>query len=261
MNDSIDEIVTELAILSTYKHENIVKLIGFSFRGLEAEIQMEAGVPLSELFHERDSSYEAWYDVYFGTKVNTDSLRDKKDLENDIVEGVKYLHSVGILHNDIRLENIIVCNNSQGGRTAKLIDFGLSCMTVLSDKDTSEKSIEVQSLSYRCPELLMKGLDYKETSTYTFGPDIWATGTLLLFLETEVFPFPRITDPENKSIDNLKNMMRSITIILGSPSEDVIQNYPYPEVSGNSLNAIRTLTTRKRIAVALDYDPEKRVLI
>lgn len=39
--------------------------------------------------------------------------------------GVKYLHEIGIMHRDIKLENIMMSDSSDSA-TPKIIDFGLA---------------------------------------------------------------------------------------------------------------------------------------
>jgi serine/threonine protein kinase len=43
-----------------------------------------------------------------------------------IFKGVDYLHSIGIAHRDIKLENIMITKDERGRPLPKLIDFGLS---------------------------------------------------------------------------------------------------------------------------------------
>lgn len=262
--DYSDDAVLELAVLSTYKHKNIIRMVGFVFREYEVEIQMEAQVSLAELFREDSCTYKEWQDTYLNSLPdnykNTRSPPDKRELGEDIIAGVKYLHSVGVLHGNIGQASIAVCYSREGRRTAKLTNFGRSRTMVLSEEDFSQKSFDVHLLSCRCPELLLSTITHR---IYTFGPDIWATGTILLYLETGVHPFSHtlLREIREAYTENVNIILLTIAMVLGSPPKDAMRDYPYMGIVGNNLSTVKDLEYRKRILAALNYDPRKRVLL
>ena len=68
-----------------------------------------------------------------------------------ILSGVEYLQSLGIVHRDIKLENIMIAKDSDGLPLPKLIDFGLS--TILIRGQTSQE--RYGTLVYSSPEILL----------------------------------------------------------------------------------------------------------
>eukprot|EP01098_Paradermamoeba_levis_P001874 TRINITY_DN12153_c0_g1_i1.p1 TRINITY_DN12153_c0_g1~~TRINITY_DN12153_c0_g1_i1.p1 ORF type:complete len:204 (+),score=54.16 TRINITY_DN12153_c0_g1_i1:449-1060(+) len=93
----------------------------------------------------------------------------------NIVQGISHLHSIGVVHRDIKLENVLL--DEQGN--PKLTDFNLS---FIWSQNRTENSF-CGSLPYCCPEMLIK-------APYT-GPevDVWALGVLLYSFFHLTFPF------------------------------------------------------------------------
>ena len=96
--------------------------------------------------------------------------------------GLKDLHSIGITHRDIKLENLLLDDNNN----IKIIDFGFStCIP-------NDKKIKIfcGTPSYMAPEIVRK--------TEYCGPpaDIWALGVLLFTILSGQFPYRGATDEE-----------------------------------------------------------------
>lgn len=53
------------------------------------------------------------------------SQEHSKKLILQLLKGVQYLHSFGIVHRDLKLENIMMTESSDKA-TPKIVDFGLS---------------------------------------------------------------------------------------------------------------------------------------
>lgn len=91
----------------------------------------------------------------------------RKSILNDIMDGLEYLHHRGILHNDLKPENIII--NQKGA--ARIIDFGLS---------EGEDSVWTGSLGgsadYTAPEILNR-TEHARTAS-----DIYSLGKITSFI-------------------------------------------------------------------------------
>ncbi|KAJ1416197.1 kinase-like domain-containing protein [Ochromonadaceae sp. CCMP2298] len=105
--------------------------------------------------------------------------------------GVSFLHSVGVVHRDIKAENVL-CNVSDTGEiTVKLADFGLAA--VLSDKKRKttsnvNKMKAFKGLKERCGT---NGYIAPEVFSQAYGPqvDVWGLGCVLFELLTGEVPF------------------------------------------------------------------------
>uniref|UniRef100_A0AAV1U6Y9 Protein kinase domain-containing protein n=1 Tax=Peronospora matthiolae TaxID=2874970 RepID=A0AAV1U6Y9_9STRA len=116
----------------------------------------------------------------------------------DVLSGLRFLHSHGIAHRDVSLENILLRNGC-----AVLADFGL-CVPELSSVSTSSLSRtswshQTTAGAFYCDETV--GKDYymapEIVARKRYDPrraDIWATGIAFFILLTSSPPFER-ADP------------------------------------------------------------------
>ena len=84
----------------------------------------------------------------------------------EIMCGLSYLHSKGIMHRDIKPANILVMNDLS---KIKIADFGLSCFKPIYD---GQLSPEIQTLAYKAPEVIFGLLKYDQKV------DVWSTGCI-----------------------------------------------------------------------------------
>jgi len=102
----------------------------------------------------------------------------------DVAAGVKHLHSIGVLHGDLKSLNILIGN----GR-AKIADFGMARFQ--SGEVPSESSAWEGTLAWRDPQLLEDGAEY------TAAADVYSLGMVLWELLTRKQPFE---DAESYSV-------------------------------------------------------------
>uniref|UniRef100_A0A0N4W9X8 Serine/threonine-protein kinase kin-29 n=1 Tax=Haemonchus placei TaxID=6290 RepID=A0A0N4W9X8_HAEPC len=163
----------EMQILTRVNHPHIVKL--YEIMRTESFIyivtQYCSGGELFEILIERGRTAEDEARRWFG----------------QIASAVAYLHHKGIVHRDLKAENILLDKNSN----IKIIDFGFS--------NTQAPSQLLRtwcgSPPYAAPELLL-GKEYDGLKA-----DIWSLGVILYILVTGGFPFPG---------DNVENLKRAV---------------------------------------------------
>ncbi|KAK1926557.1 Ran1-like protein kinase [Papiliotrema laurentii] len=125
-----------------------------------------------------------------------------RDVFLQLLDGVQFLHQLGIAHRDIKPENI-VCSND--GQSVYICDFGLATSEVASSE------FGCGSTFYIAPECL--GEWFPENPTYPTQPgDVWSLGIILVNLVCGRNPW-RIASPSDESFNSFlkdPNFLRRI---------------------------------------------------
>ena len=97
-----------------------------------------------------------------------------------LVSGLAYAHSQGVVHRDLTLDNVLVAQSLTGRFTVKLIDFG-SSKNVFASLPASARRTEA---AFAAPELLISEYNAARCLPFARAPpmpvDMWALGMLLL---------------------------------------------------------------------------------
>jgi serine/threonine protein kinase len=153
----------EAKIQARLNHPNIAHLYSFFKDGDSFYIVMEFvdGTPLGKLMPIR------WQQAV--------------SLFLEILEGLEYAHSLGVLHRDLKPDNIMAGPRGE----VKIMDFGIAHV-LGSARQTREQSI-VGTMQYICPELI----NSKELSARS---DIYSLGIVLFEIISGQLPFTAEND-------------------------------------------------------------------
>ena len=100
-----------------------------------------------------------------------------KQLGIQLIQAVRYLHDFGIVHRDLKLENVMMSDTSNQAKP-KIVDFGLA--KIIGPSETADEPFG--SFGYVAPEVLKK-------KPYTFSCDVWSIGCILYALLSGSLPF------------------------------------------------------------------------
>lgn len=114
---------------------------------------------------------------------------------NQLVCGLGFLHGLGVIHRDLKLENILVASEMLQRPLVyywvKITDFGLSKSV---GQGQSQAQSTVGTRPYTAPEVLKRG-------THGLESDLWCLGVLLYLLLAGHFPFDHSAALQQDDID------------------------------------------------------------
>ncbi|RHN55995.1 putative mitogen-activated protein kinase kinase kinase STE-STE11 family [Medicago truncatula] len=157
---SVFQLEHEIALLSQFEHENIVRYIGTEMdeSNLYIFIELVTKGSLLRLYQRyklRDSQVSAY--------------------TRQILHGLKYLHDRNIVHRDIKCANILVDANG----SVKVADFGLAKVTILNDIKSCHGTA-----FWMAPEVVNG-----KVNGYGLPADIWSLGCTVLEMLTGQVPY------------------------------------------------------------------------
>lgn len=175
----------EIKLLKHMMHENAISLL-------------DTFSPQSDL--------KSFQDIYLVTPLMGADLSSIVKVQNlsdehvqfliyQILRGLKYIHSAGVIHRDLKPSNIAVNENCE----LKILDFGLARISA-DDGMTGY----VATRWYRAPEIMLNWMQYNDKV------DIWSVGCIMAECLTRQTLFPG-----SDHIDQLTQIMK----LVGKPSE------------------------------------------
>jgi len=210
MVDEFEQLKREIDIMKKVNHKNILKLYDIYEDEHHVYIVMEL-VQGSELFDRIVS--KGYY-----------TEREAVNIIRQILEAVKYLHSVEIAHRDLKPENLL-CSGENENEIVKIADFGLSKMFSADQK----LATGCGTPGYVAPEVLL-------SDTYDCKVDLWSIGVITYILLSGYSPF---------YAENETGLFEKIMT-----AEYDFDNECWDDISNNAKNFIKKLLTK---------DPQKRL--
>ncbi|ORX95953.1 kinase-like protein [Basidiobolus meristosporus CBS 931.73] len=122
-------------------------------------------------------------DLFSAMKTRKNTLKPEKidTWFKQVVSAVSYMHKIGVVHRDIKGENILL----DAQDNAKLIDFGLADVYKTAFENTPRPSKgKSGSCPYIAPEVHINSKSYDGRKV-----DSWSLGVLYLTLQLGVFPW------------------------------------------------------------------------
>ncbi len=166
----IELVKREIDVLKLCQHPNIIRLL--------------------DIFENQDYLYiimEVLHvDLYVYMEKRAFKISETRacTIIHSLATALYYLHSYGIIHRDLKLDNIMTVDETEDCEV-KLVDFGLS--KIVGPKETCTEPYG--TLGYAAPEVLRRIPYGKEV-------DIWGLGIISYILMTGISPFEDDSDAQ-----------------------------------------------------------------
>jgi tRNA A-37 threonylcarbamoyl transferase component Bud32 len=153
-----------LRFLKKFNHKNLIKMV---------DIYEDK----SKIYIITEYMQGGNFSSYLNSKIKMLSEESLNNFFMQIVEGISFLHKNGIIHRDLKLDNILLSDKSLSPNL-KIMDFGLSKVFGVNEKANEC----LGTLVYSAPEMLV-------SNDYDFPVDIWSFGVILFYIFSERLPF------------------------------------------------------------------------
>jgi serine/threonine-protein kinase 11 len=167
----IDSVHREIELWSTLSHPHIVQMID--------QFTIESKGKIYIVMEYVDCGN--LHDLVLKSPAKKLPIPQSRKFFRDLLKGIEYIHSVGIIHKDIKPANCLL--SSQG--ILKICDFGVAERK--SDIPMARRAstvIAVGSPAFQPPEIASG-----EEKIPDFFVDIWAVGITLFFMVSGNYPF------------------------------------------------------------------------
>ena len=159
----ITDEIKVLSLLKNANHKNIIKPIDFYENDKYLYVIFEY-LPLGTISN-----------FISENEINYDFI---KSVSSQLQSAILFLNKCGIVHRDIKLDNILCMRDSACNVNIKLIDFGFGTFIYRDQK----LNAAVGTLNFLAPEIVNR-------DEYDYKVDVWSFGVILYYLRYGVLPF------------------------------------------------------------------------
>jgi DNA-binding response OmpR family regulator len=133
------------------------------------------------------------------------------DLGLEIADALSYMNSSGIVHRDIKPDNILISDEGE----VKIVDFGLS-------REEDQQTVSIKGEMFGTPQYLAP--EYIDGKKLTVKTDIYSLGVTLFYMVSGVLPFQAGTPMAllSKQLNEQPPMLNKISSGISEEFADIV---------------------------------------
>jgi len=133
------------------------------------------------------------------------------DLGLEIADALSYMNSSGIVHRDIKPDNILISDEGE----VKIVDFGLS-------REEDQQTVSIKGEMFGTPQYLAP--EYIDGKKLTVKTDIYSLGVTLFYMVSGVLPFQAGTPMAllSKQLNEQPPMLNKISSDISEEFADIV---------------------------------------
>lgn len=162
--NTINPCFTNEALFANLKHKNVLSIVHYES---DREAIFDDGAKKISYTIMELAPYGDFFDFVMSQRVHIDS-KLARTYFRQLIEGIEYLHMVGVAHLDLKLDNLLLGNNY----TLKIGDFDQAF------RKGQKTILSKGTVCYRAPELV------KRTCKNPEAADIYSAGIILFLLKS-----------------------------------------------------------------------------
>ncbi|TDL27360.1 Pkinase-domain-containing protein, partial [Rickenella mellea] len=174
------KVTAEFCVGSTLKHPNIIETVDI----------------VSDHGHYYEVMEYAPYDLFSVVMSGKMARPEIYCVFRQICDGVEYLHSIGLAHRDLKLDNCVMTEQN----VVKIIDFGTATVFHYPGKQQTKATGIVGSDPYLAPEVL------REDSYDPRKTDVWSVAIIFMCMVLRRFPW---TIPDAKTDPSFRSFVHA----------------------------------------------------
>ena len=206
-----------MTILTQMKHNNIIKIKYINISKYDNDIDYDAYIYLEYIPTSVERLIESDYDYFSNKKIVPFILYQ-------ILMGVFYLHSCGIIHRNLNPSNILLDEFCRVKITGLSYSIYKDTYENTKNGETNDFTEEKTNLSCQGPEILSSKKKCKED--YDEKSDIWSIGCIFIALLLRVAVFFPLGKKNNIKWES---QLYGIFKKLGKPSKEEIEKFASKE--------------------------------